>query len=255
MRILLSNDDGIHAPGLRHLREALRGFGDLHVVAPNAEQSAVGHAITLFDPLKVKEVTKDGEFIGHAVVGTPADCVKLAVGDLLPGPPDLVVSGINLGPNTGISCLYSGTVSAASEGTILGFPSVAFSLCTFTDPHWDTAIRVARGVTRRLLDLGLPPDTVLSVNIPNRPWSEIRGLRPARMGRSRFIERFEKREDPRGNAYYWMDGDLEYLDTDRDSDVALVEEGWVTLTPIGLDLTRHSALDHAADLARIGDST
>lgn len=134
MRILICNDDGIFAPGIAALREALSDLAEIHVVAPETERSAVGHAITIYNPLKTKRIQKGGMFFGHAVDGTPADCVKLAISALLPEPPDLVVSGINLGPNAGISVIYSGTVSAATEGTILGIPSMAISLATFTDP-------------------------------------------------------------------------------------------------------------------------
>lgn len=244
MKILLSNDDGIHAPGLSALREALRGLAEVHVVAPEAERSAVGHAITIYNPLKTKKIYKSGEFFGHAVDGTPADCVKLALSALLPEPPDLVVSGINLGPNAGISVLYSGTVSAATEGTILGIPSMAISMCTFKDPIWETAQHVAREMVMRLQSDGLPQDTLLNVNVPNVPLSELKGTRITRMGRSRYIETFEERSDPRGNLYYWMDGEMALLEDPADTDLQALEEGYVSLSPLGFDLTRHTALPH-----------
>ena len=142
-RILISNDDGIYAPGIQALYEAVKDLGEVTVVAPSGEQSAVGHAITLSDPIKTKIITRPDGFRGYAVGGTPADCVKLAVCALLPKPPDLVLSGINLGPNTGISVIYSGTVSAATEGVILGIPSVAFSLGSYQQPHWRTAAMIS----------------------------------------------------------------------------------------------------------------
>jgi 5'-nucleotidase len=186
--------------GHRRLYDALRDMAEVHIVAPEAERSAVGHAITIYNPLKSKKIYKNGEFYGYAVDGTPADCVKLAVSALLPGPPDFIISGINLGPNAGISVIYSGTVSAATEGIILGIPSMAISMNTFADPIWDTAKKVAREMLKRLTEDGLPQDTLLNVNVPNIPFEELKGTRVTRMGKSRYIETFERRSDPRGNA-------------------------------------------------------
>ena len=243
MRILVCNDDGIHAPGIATLAEALRPLGEIRVVAPEAEQSAVGHAITIASPIRVKPVYRNGELFGHAVSGTPADCVKVAVNELLDGPPDLVVSGINLGPNAGISVLYSGTVSGATEGAILGVPSIAFSLATFHDPIWETAGRVARRIVERFPGAGLPRTCVLNVNIPNLPYSEILGVATAPIAPSRFVEEFDARTDPRGNAYYWMDGILTLTGDGQDNDVGRMREGYVTLTPLNFDLTHYPALE------------
>ncbi len=242
MRILVSNDDGIHAPGIGHLARALQGLGDIRVVAPAAEQSAVGHAITISNPLKTHPVTRDGAPFGQAVVGTPADCVKLAVFALAGGRPDLVVSGINLGPNAGISVIYSGTVSAATEGTILGIPSLAVSLNTFADPQWDTAAHYARQLAEQVVRHGLPPETLLNVNVPNVPLAEVRGIRLTRMGRSRYVEEFHRRTDPRGNVYYWMDGFLEQLGDPAGTDLEALKENYVSVTPIWFDLTHQQAL-------------
>ena len=246
-QILLCNDDGIHAPGIAALHEALRPLGELHVVAPDTERSAAGHAITLTDPIKTIPVEKDARPFGTAVSGTPADCIKLALCKLLGGiRPDLVASGINLGSNTGISVLYSGTVSAASEAVILGVQAMAISLCTYQDPHWDTARRVAFEVASRLLEEPLPPGTLLNVNVPNLPWEELRGMRAARMGRSRFVEKFTVHHDPRGYDYYWLDGELDLLDDSEDTDVRVVEAGYVALTPIHIDLTARHAMEQVA---------
>jgi 5'-nucleotidase len=241
MKILLCNDDGIHARGIAGLHRAIRDLGELHVVAPDVERSAAGHAITLSDPIKTISVEKNEQLFGLAVGGTPADCIKLAICLLhKEHPPDLVVSGINLGSNTGISVLYSGTVSAASESVILGIPAVAISLCTYRNPHWDTAEKVAYDIVTRVLQHPLPPDTLLNVNIPNLPWSELKGMKAARMGRSRFLEKFTTHLDPRGNSYYWLDGELALLDDSTDTDVRVVQDGYVALTPIHIDLTaRH----------------
>lgn len=242
MRILLCNDDGIHAPGIRALHAAVKDLGEIDVVAPSGEQSAVGHAITLSDPIKTKKVFSDGSFFGYAVGGTPADCVKLAVCGLLKEKPDLIISGINLGPNAGISVLYSGTVSAATEGVILGIPSMAVSLTTFKDPVWDTAARVARQLAIHVSEHGLPADTLLNVNVPNLPVGELKGYAVTRMGRSRFVEVFHRRTDPRGNVYYWMDGELEQIGDVTDTDVEAIKNGYVSLTPIWFDLTHRDAM-------------
>ncbi len=237
MRILVTNDDGIHAPGIRVLADALRGLGEVTVVAPDAERSAVGHAITLADPIKVREVSLDGVRCAFAVGGTPADSVKLAVCALMSEPPDLVVSGINLGPNAGIAIIYSGTVSAATEGTLLGIPSMAVSLATFERPEWATAAQAARELARRLADDPLPRGVLLNVNVPNLSWESVRGYTAARMAPSRFVETFHGRRDPRGNLYYWMDGDLEIEGDPEGTDLRRLAEGWICLTPIHLDLT------------------
>ena len=242
MHILLSNDDGIHAPGIAALYQAIRDMGEVHVVAPSGEQSAVGHAITLSDPIKARKIVKNGAFFGHAVGGTPADCVKLAVCALLPQRPDLVISGINLGPNAGISVLYSGTVSAATEGTILGIPSMAVSINTFKDPLWDTAARIARYVAGLIRERGLPPRTLLNVNIPNLPLDQVRGFRVTSMGESRFVETFDRRTDPRGNVYFWMDGEMQSYGVTEGTDLEALDAGYVSLTPIWFDLTNQAAL-------------
>lgn len=244
MRILICNDDGIHAPGLRALYDAVKDLGHVDVVAPSGEQSAVGHAITLSNPIKVAKVTHDGAFWGHAVGGTPADCVKLAVYALLEERPDLVISGVNLGPNTGISVLYSGTVSAATEGAILGIPSMAVSLGTFTQPQWDTATAIARQMAQRVIEKGLPAETVLNVNVPNVLPDQVRGLRWTRMGRSRFVEIFHRRADPRGNTYFWMDGEMELLGDPVDTDIRLLEQNYVSVTPIWFDLTHYREIEN-----------
>jgi len=266
--ILICNDDGIYAPGIMVLYEAVRDIGEVTVVAPDAEQSAVGHAITLSDPIKIKRVRRDTHFEGYAVVGTPADCIKLAVTVLLERPPDLIISGINLGPNVGISVIYSGTVSAATEGTILGIPSMAISLATFENPLWETAAHVARRLTQELITRGLPSDvsrrsllakgegraqeglpadTLLNVNVPNRPLDQVKGLAVTRMGRSRFAEIFHKRTNPRGDTYYWMDGELKITGDTAGTDIQALADGFVSLTPIWFDLTHAAALPKLRD--------
>jgi len=244
VRILLCNDDGIYAPGISVLHRAVSDLGELRVVAPNVERSAAGHAITLADPIKCTSAEKDGVFFGDAIGGTPADCIKLAVCALMKdAPPDLILSGINLGSNTGISVLYSGTVSAASEGVILGIPGVAFSLCSYVDPQWEMAERIAAELTQKIIENPLPPGVLLNINMPNLPYEELSGIKVTRMGRSRFIEKFHKRLDPRGRTYYWLDGELEAHDEGDDIDIHAVSNGYVSITPIQMDLT---AYDHLA---------
>jgi 5'-nucleotidase len=243
MKILLCNDDGIHARGIAELHQAIAHLGELQVCAPATERSAAGHAITIFDPIRTMPVEIGNGFSGIAVDGTPADCVKLAVSFLhKDSPPDLVVSGINLGSNTGISVLYSGTVSAASEAAILGVPAVAISLCTYQDPQWETAARVAADIVAKVAANPLPDGVLLNVNIPNLPYGRIKGIRAAQMGRSRFIEKFSEHRDPRGNFYYWLDGDMKMLDDNAETDERLVKEGYVSLTPIHIDLTAKHCL-------------
>ncbi|HNX53550.1 MAG TPA: 5'/3'-nucleotidase SurE [Pontiellaceae bacterium] len=243
MRILICNDDGIHAPGISVLHDAVKEFGERCVIAPDVERSAAGHAITLADPIKSTPVDKNGEFFGHAIGGTPADCIKLAVCAILKDtPPDLVLSGVNLGSNTGISVIYSGTVSAATEGVVLGIPGVAFSLCSYTDPEWEMAGRVAREITQKIIETPMPRGVLLNVNMPNLPYEQLKGIKITRMGRSRFIEKFHKRLDPRGRTYYWLDGELEVQDDGDDIDIHAVRDGYVSITPIHLDLTAYEHL-------------
>ena len=243
MRILICNDDGIHAPGIAALHDAVKEFGELHVIAPDVERSAAGHAITLADPIKSMPIDKNGEFFGYGIGGTPADCIKLAVCAMMKDtPPDLVLSGINLGSNTGISVIYSGTVSAATEGVVLGIPGIAFSLCTYTDPQWEMAGRVAKELTKKIIASSMPPNVLLNVNMPNLPYDQLKGIKITRMGRSRFIEKFHKRLDPRGRTYYWLDGALEVHDDGDDIDIHAVRDGYISITPIHLDLTAYEHL-------------
>lgn len=243
MDILLCNDDGILAPGIRVLYEAVRELGHVHIVAPSEEQSAVGHAITVFDPIKMRPVSEGENLFGYAVSGTPADCVKLAVCELLDQKPDFLFSGVNLGANTGVSVIYSGTVSAATEATLFDIPSIAFSLTTFQDPLWETASRVVYAVTRECVRHGLPEGILLNVNIPNVPYEELNGYAVTTMARSRYAEKFHKRSDPRGNLYFWLDGEMETLGDTRGTDVEAVSRGQVSITPIGMDMTRHEAIE------------
>ncbi len=239
LSILITNDDGIYAPGIWHLKEALNDLGQVIVVAPVAEKSAVGHAITLSDPLRVQEIDRQGRFFGYAVNGTPADCVKLGVHCLLKKKPDLVVSGINQGPNTAINIIYSGTVSAAAEGTIMGIPSLAVSLASFSKQEFSYAKKIARSMASKIIENGLPSGTLLNVNVPAVPESEIEGIEITRQGKGRYEESFDRRTDPNNRTYYWLTGKRMILDTDDDVDDIVVMHNKVSVTPIHYDLTNH----------------
>ena len=247
MRILLTNDDGIYAKGIEALHEHLCRDYEVQVVAPETEQSAVGHAITLTDPLRVKPINRNGAFFGYAVKGTPADCVKLAINELTESPPDLVVSGINLGANIGINVIYSGTVSAATEGTILGVPAIAVSINTFRDPDFEPAARFTSILAGQVEKYGLPPHTSLNVNVPALPESKIKGVRVTRQGVTRFVERFERRVDPRENVYYWQCGSTPPLEEDDDTDASALARDYISITPIHHDLTNYDFLDSLRD--------
>ena len=238
--LLLTNDDGIGAPGLSALSNALEKIGDIAIVAPSSERSAVGHAITLSDPLRVWPYERN---CGYAVNGTPADCVKIAYWAILDRKPDVVVSGINLGTNTGINTIYSGTVSAATEGAILGIPSFAISLATFHDPDFDYSAKFAGKLTRHLLEKGLPKGIYLNVNVPPCHEKEILGVSVTRQGLALFEEKFDKRIDPHGRVYYWLTGQKIDKEKDLDVDDGAIQANRVSVTPVHYDLTSYNFLD------------
>jgi 5'-nucleotidase len=243
MRYLLTNDDGIYARGIDALYQELSQDAECLVVAPELEQSAVGHAITLLRPLMVREVKKNGSIFGYAVSGTPADCVKLGIRELSPGPVNLVVSGVNRGANVGINVLYSGTVSAATEGAILGVPAMAVSLDTHREVDYSVAAKFARRLASWMMKNDLGRDVALNVNVPALAENEIKGVVIARQGRARLMESFERRVDPREHVYYWLSGETQLsLDEDLHSDACALKQGMITITPINYDLTCHRTL-------------
>lgn len=248
MIILLTNDDGIHAPGLFALYQALKSDHELHIVAPEAEMSAVGHAITLTSPLKVQVVRKNGSFYGYAVAGTPADCVKIALQELLESRPDVILSGINLGANVGVNILYSGTVSAATEGAFLGVRSAAISLATLKDPDFAFAAQFSKEIIRFLNTSELRNGTALNVNIPAVPPDEIAGVCITRQGTAKFEERFESRTDPRGNVYYWLSVEKFAGNGNVDDDFIALRHKKITITPIHYDLTCEKELERLKSL-------
>jgi 5'-nucleotidase len=233
MEILVTNDDGIHAEGLRVLSEAVRPLGNLTIVAPDREQSATSHSLTLHRPLRIRHL----EARVLTVDGTPTDCVLLGVHGFLKRKPDLIVSGINHGPNMGNDVFYSGTVAAASEGAFLGIPSIAISLATWEKAEFETAGRVARSLVQSLLRVGIPAGKCVNINIPSRPWAELRGVRVTRLGTRVFRDVIVEKVDPRGKAYYWIGGEDPTWEHDEASDFAAVSEGFVSVTPLSFELT------------------
>jgi 5'-nucleotidase len=250
--VLVTNDDGIYARGLETLVRALENEYRVLVVAPEAAQSAVGHALTLTQPLRVKKIKKNGAFFGYGVNGTPADCVKIALNELLSPPPRLLVSGINLGANVGINVIYSGTVSAATEGAMMGLSSLAISLDSDQTTDFRAAAEVGRRIVNYLEHNPLPSGISLNCNVPDLPLAEIRGIRLVRQGTFRFMEKFDKRVDPRENTYYWQAGSLPSPDEAPDTDHALLSGGYVTLTPIEYDLTHYPSLELLRGLEALG---
>jgi len=250
MRFLLTNDDGIYAKGLSALYSELSQEADCLIVAPEIEQSAVGHAITIFRPLTVRRATKNGNFLGYAVYGTPADCVKIGIKELSDEPVDLVVSGINRGANTGINVIYSGTVSAATEAVIMGIPALAVSLDTHKEADYTYAAQFARKMVRLFISNPGLRKTAINVNIPALPMEEIKGVKVVRQGRGSIIEHFEKRIDPRENAYYWISGEPQSEMEEKDTDVSALNSGFITITPIQYDLTRYGMLDELKEIIR-----
>lgn len=242
-KILVSNDDGIYSEGIIALREAMQEVGEVFVYAPHKQQSAVGHAITTHLPLRVNPYYMNGEFFGYAVTGTPADCVKLAVTTHLKEKPDLIVSGINHGSNTAINVIYSGTVSAATEGTILGIPSIAFSLTTYVDFDFTYSKKVAKIIAEAVLRNGLPPGVLLNVNIPPVTEEQIKGIKVTKQGKSRWNDYFEKRVDPQGREYFWLTGTMSSFEDDEESDIIAIQNNYVSVTPIQFDLTAYHFLE------------
>jgi 5'-nucleotidase len=245
MKILLTNDDGIQAKGLETLYDALVGIGDITVIAPSVEMSAAAHAITMTQPFRITEVHRNGSPWGIAVNGTPSDAVKLALTALLPAPPDLVISGINQGINTGMAAIYSGTVAAASEGSFAGIPSIAVSLASRHFKDFGPAAQVTRILVKHLLETGKVPRklTVLNVNVPPIPLDSMKGFRLTRQGLAGFRDTYERRLDPRGKEYYWLDGSGFCTDESEDADDYVVRAGYVTITPLRYDLTDYEFLE------------
>jgi 5'-nucleotidase len=245
--ILVTNDDGISSTGIKTLSKALKAVGDVYVVAPETEQSAVSHALTLHRPLRHHEVDANTFYVN----GTPTDCVVIAVNKLLPNRPDIIISGINHGGNLGDDITYSGTVAAAMEGMIMGIPSVAVSLVTdYTDngdyhksaSRFETAAEYAGEISRKILKKGLPKDTLLNINVPDT--EKINGVKITRQGKLAYDDAIRELSDPRGRTCYWIGGGIPLWESGEKTDLEAVRNGYISITPVHLDLTNYEAMKH-----------
>ncbi len=248
MKILLVNDDGILAPGIQKLYETIKGLGDITVVAPDGERSAVSHALTLDKPMPIRQVDT-GIFQGTAVMGTPADCVKLALAEIMSGTPDLVLSGINLGCNTGLNVVYSGTVGGAAEAVFNDIPAVALSLDTYTDPNWEPVLPFVYDLVKTVIEKGLPQGVLLNVNIPNvKNAEEIKDVLITEQGMAHWQEKFDKRIDPKGRTYYWMTGKKRERKEAETIDDTAIKNNYISVTPVQFNLTAHDKLEQIKEL-------
>jgi 5'-nucleotidase len=241
--ILVSNDDGITAPGIRALVEAVSELGEVVIVAPDSPQSGMGHAVTISKPLRMDKTDIYGDILAYQCSGTPADCVKLAVDKVLHRKPDLLVSGINHGSNSSINVLYSGTMSAAMEGAIEGIKAIGFSLCNFSyDADFSVAKKVAKLIAQNVLENGLPVGTLLNVNIPNTTETQLNGIRICRQALAKWQEEFDERKDPNGRKYYWLTGKFINYDKGDDTDEWALANNYVSVVPVHFDLTAHHSI-------------
>ena len=242
--ILITNDDGITAPGIAALIDVMRALGDVVVVAPDKPQSGMGHAITINATLRINKVKIYDVLHEYSCSGTPVDCVKIAVNKILPRKPDLCVSGINHGANMSINVIYSGTMSAAVEGAIEEIPSIGFSLCNFSlDADFSAAKKYVKAIAKNVLKHGLEKGTCLNVNIPALPFNEIKGVKIARQARANWVEELDERIDPTGKQYFWLTGVFENFEKEAtDTDVWALENNYVSIVPVQFDMTAHKTL-------------
>jgi 5'-nucleotidase len=241
--ILVTNDDGITAPGLQALVQAVQDLGDIIVVAPDSPQSGMGHAITINQPLRLDKIEVHGEHDWYQCTGTPVDCVKIAIDKLLHRKPDLCVSGVNHGSNSSINVIYSGTMSAAMEGAIEGIPSVGFSLLNYAlDADFTASKVVARTIAKNIIQNGIPAGSLLNVNIPNLPLDKLKGIKVCRQAMAKWREEFDERLDPNKRKYYWLTGKFINHDKGEDTDEWALANGFVSLVPVQFDFTAHHAI-------------
>jgi 5'-nucleotidase len=242
--ILVTNDDGISAPGIRTLIEVMNEIGDVVVVAPDSPQSAMGHAITINSTLHLEKVIIDnGTQPEYSCSGTPADCVKLAVNEILDRRPDICVSGINHGSNSSINVIYSGTMSAALEAGIEGIPAIGFSLLNYNyNANFESTKKIVKSIVLNALEYGIPKDVVLNVNFPDLPEKQLKGIKICRQAKANWQEEFDKRKTPQGKDYYWLTGKFVNLDHGQDTDEWALENGYVSVVPVQFDLTAHHAM-------------
>lgn len=241
--ILIANDDGIIAPGIRVLIEEMISFGDVVVVAPDKPQSGTGHGITIESPLRYKEVDVGFDCKAYSCSGTPVDCVKLAVNIILPEKPDLVVSGINHGSNSSINVIYSGTMSAAVEGALEGVPSLGFSLLDYSfEADFSISRKVVNAIVKNTLQSGLPKGTCLNINIPKIDESEFNGIKVCRQANANWEQEFDERVDPTGKKYFWLTGVFKNYDEGTDTDEWALANGYASVVPVQYDLTAYDSM-------------
>ena len=243
MKILVTNDDGIYSSGISALVDALKEIAEVIVVAPSEEQSAVGHGITMKYPLRVTKYFKNGNFFGYAVEGTPADCVKMGIRNIMGESPDLVISGINHGSNTAINIIYSGTVSAAREASIMDVPAIAISITSHDAKDFRYAGKIAKMLALKVKEHELPNGTLLNVNVPNVPEEEIAGILVTEQSKAKWDDIYEKRTDPFGKDYYWLTGKLVEVENEKQSDQLAIKNKFVSVTPIHFDLTDYETFE------------
>ena len=249
MKLLLTNDDGIYAEGLWALYDQLSERHSVSIVAPDRERSAVGHGITLNHPLRAETISVNGRPAGTAVSGTPADCVKLAVVELLDSRPDMVISGINPGANIGVNLNYSGTVSAAREAALYGIPAIAVSIHGRSGRYYGEASNFISGLAEKVMTKGLPFGTFLNVNLPDLPIREMAGIRISRQAISMLSETFQKRKDPRDRLYYWQGCDSQTTFDHPETDGACLCNNYISITPIKCDMTDYNAMEASERVA------
>ena len=248
MKILVTNDDGIYSSGIFALWDVAREFGDVDIIAPMNEKSAVSHGITISNPIYVKEIEREDGFKGLAVSGTPADCVKIGIKSLLPFKPDLILSGINIGSNLGNNIIYSGTVAAAIEGATLNIPSIAISIDSFKPRNFSTSKIVVRKIINFIENNAMPSGTILNINIPDCEPNNLKGYKITVQGNQYFKDNFDKRIDPRGREYFWMTGEIIDNDKELRYDGFAVSNDYASITPIHFMITNTSFLDELEKL-------
>ncbi len=244
MNILVTNDDGVSSQGLAELLKELKKIGRVTAVAPHCERSAVGHAVTFFNPLRLQVVSDERNCRVFSSDGTPTDCILIGLCHILKKKPDLIITGINLGANIGDDITYSGTVTSAMEGALRGVPSMAVSIATFVEPLFHTAAVVAGRIARMIAKEGLMPRTFLNVNVPNLPLEEIRGVEITTQGQSTYIQKFVKRTDPRGRDYFWFNHSVPSGKKEKGTDFHARSQSRISITPLQLDLTCYNSIDN-----------
>lgn len=241
--ILVTNDDGIMAPGIRNLIQYMLPLGEVVVVAPNKPQSGMGHAITINNPLRLEKISKDSLTIEYSCSGTPVDCIKLAVNQVLQRKPDLIVSGINHGSNSSINVIYSGTMSAAIEGAVENIPSIGFSLLDSSfDADFASSKKHITSIAKNVLKNGLPNNTCLNVNIPAIKENKIKGIKICRQAHANWEEKFDHRQDPRNKDYYWLTGEFKLHENSNETDEWALYNNFVSVVPVQFDFTAHTVI-------------